>query len=202
MLQAGEASKVAPVDKLSIVLVAVFAFTFLDERPSLREWTGIAMVAGGVLLLALRRQSPDGAVPGADFPATWSTTFCHCRGWPVSIGGTLWAEPLRVRKPAFTLAYRLSMPPAVRDPMRPRRTKSARRDTARRRNGDTAIRRCPAHPCSRAAPGRRSARHHPVAAPAQQPAAPRAAGPPFPRAAGGTSAALRPCCPPDRAVRR
>ncbi len=54
-LQIGEASKVAPVDKFSLVLVAIFAFVFLDERPSLREWTGIAMVAGGVLVLALKR---------------------------------------------------------------------------------------------------------------------------------------------------
>jgi transporter family protein len=54
-LQMGEASKVAPVDKLSLVLVAVFAFAFLGERPSLREWTGIAMVAGGVLVLAFKR---------------------------------------------------------------------------------------------------------------------------------------------------
>ena len=54
-LKIGEASKVAPVDKLSLVLVAVFAFTFLGERPSLREWSGIAMVAGGVLLLAFKR---------------------------------------------------------------------------------------------------------------------------------------------------
>jgi transporter family protein len=54
-LQIGEASKVAPVDKLSLVLVAVFAFTFLGERPSLREWSGIAMVAAGVLVLAFKR---------------------------------------------------------------------------------------------------------------------------------------------------
>ncbi len=54
-LQVGEASKVAPVDKLSLVLVALFAFAFLGERPSLREWTGIAMVAGGVLVLAFKR---------------------------------------------------------------------------------------------------------------------------------------------------
>jgi transporter family protein len=54
-LQIGEASKVAPVDKLSLVLVAVFAFAFLGERPSAREWLGIAMVAGGVLVLALKR---------------------------------------------------------------------------------------------------------------------------------------------------
>lgn len=54
-LQIGDASKVAPVDKLSLVLVAVFAFAFLGERPSAREWAGIAMVAGGVLLLAFKR---------------------------------------------------------------------------------------------------------------------------------------------------
>ena len=54
-LQIGDASKVAPVDKLSLVLVAVFAFAFLGERPVAREWTGIAMVAGGVLLLAFKR---------------------------------------------------------------------------------------------------------------------------------------------------
>jgi transporter family protein len=53
-LQLGEASKVAPVDKLSLVLVAVFTFAFLGERPSIREWSGIAMVAGGVLVLAFK----------------------------------------------------------------------------------------------------------------------------------------------------
>ena len=54
-LKLGPASQVAPVDKFSLVLVAVFAFAFLGERPSLRDWCGIAMVAGGVLLLALKR---------------------------------------------------------------------------------------------------------------------------------------------------
>jgi bacterial/archaeal transporter family protein len=51
----GEASKVAPVDKLSLVMVAVFAFAFLGERPAPREWLGIAMVGGGVLMLAFKR---------------------------------------------------------------------------------------------------------------------------------------------------
>lgn len=54
-LQIGDASKVAPVDKLSLVLVAVFAFTFLGERPAVREWIGILMVACGVLILAIKR---------------------------------------------------------------------------------------------------------------------------------------------------
>ena len=51
-LQIGAASKVAPVDKLSLVLVALFAVAFLGERPSLREWFGIGLVACGVLVLA------------------------------------------------------------------------------------------------------------------------------------------------------
>jgi len=54
-LKMGEASKVAPVDKLSLLLVAVFAFLFLHERPSAREWTGILMVGAGVLILACKR---------------------------------------------------------------------------------------------------------------------------------------------------
>ena len=54
-LQLGDASKVAPVDKFSLVLVAVFAFVFLGERPSGSDWLGIALVAAGVLVLALRR---------------------------------------------------------------------------------------------------------------------------------------------------
>jgi len=54
-LQMGEASKVAPVDKFSIVLVALMAVVFLKERPAAQEWLGIAMIAGGVLVLALKR---------------------------------------------------------------------------------------------------------------------------------------------------
>ncbi len=52
-LQLGPASKVAPIDKLSVVLVAVFAFAFLGERLSVREWLGVAMIAGGAALIAL-----------------------------------------------------------------------------------------------------------------------------------------------------
>jgi len=54
-LQLGNASQVAPVDKFSLVLVAIFAVAFLGERPSLREWAGIGMVAAGVLTLAFKR---------------------------------------------------------------------------------------------------------------------------------------------------
>jgi transporter family protein len=54
-LQAGEASKVAPIDKLSVVLVALFAVVFLGERPALKDWGGIALVAAGVLMLAWKR---------------------------------------------------------------------------------------------------------------------------------------------------
>ena len=54
-LKVGEASKVAPVDKLSLVLVAIFAVLFLNERPTGREWLGIAMVAAGVAVLGFKR---------------------------------------------------------------------------------------------------------------------------------------------------
>lgn len=54
-LQLGDASKVAPVDKFSLVLVAIFAYVFLGERPAARDWLGIGLVAAGVLTLALRR---------------------------------------------------------------------------------------------------------------------------------------------------
>lgn len=54
-LKIGDAVNVAPVDKLSVVLVAVFAVAFLGERPATRDWLGIALVAAGVVLLALKR---------------------------------------------------------------------------------------------------------------------------------------------------
>jgi transporter family protein len=53
-LKLGPASKVAPVDKFSVVLVAVFAFLLLSERPSGRDWLGICLVAAGVVLLAVK----------------------------------------------------------------------------------------------------------------------------------------------------
>lgn len=53
-LQLGPASQVAPVDKLSVVLVAVFAVMFLNERPSPQAWLGIASISLGVLLLSLK----------------------------------------------------------------------------------------------------------------------------------------------------
>lgn len=54
-LKIGGASQVAPVDKLSVLLVAVFAFLFLGERPSMREWAGVLMVGMGVIVLAFKR---------------------------------------------------------------------------------------------------------------------------------------------------
>ncbi|MFT3867062.1 MAG: EamA family transporter [Nibricoccus sp.] len=54
-LKIGDASKVAPVDKMSVILVAIFAVIFLGDRPNLREWSGIALVAAGIVLLAFKR---------------------------------------------------------------------------------------------------------------------------------------------------
>jgi transporter family protein len=54
-LKLGPASLVAPIDKLSVVLVAVFAFLFLGERPSGQNWLGIALIAAGAVLIAIKR---------------------------------------------------------------------------------------------------------------------------------------------------
>jgi len=54
-LQIGDAAKVAPLDKLSVVLVALFAVAFLGEKLSLLGWLGIALIGGGVALLSLSR---------------------------------------------------------------------------------------------------------------------------------------------------
>ena len=44
-LKIGDASKVAPIDKLSVVLVALFAVTFLGEELSLPNWLGVGLIA-------------------------------------------------------------------------------------------------------------------------------------------------------------
>jgi uncharacterized membrane protein len=51
----GDASKVAPVNKLSLLLVAIFAAIFLHERPTSREWLRIIMVGAGVLILGFKK---------------------------------------------------------------------------------------------------------------------------------------------------
>ncbi len=53
-LQIGDAARVAPVDKLSVVLVAIFATAFLGEELSALNWAGIALVALGAILVAAR----------------------------------------------------------------------------------------------------------------------------------------------------
>ncbi|MFO0988176.1 MAG: EamA family transporter [Alphaproteobacteria bacterium] len=53
-LKIGDAARVAPLDKLSVVLVAVFAAAFLGERLGALNWLGIALIAGGAILVAHR----------------------------------------------------------------------------------------------------------------------------------------------------
>jgi len=52
-LKLGNASQVAPIDKLSVVLVALFAVVFLGERLSLVHWLGIVFIAVGAVIIAL-----------------------------------------------------------------------------------------------------------------------------------------------------
>jgi len=53
-LKLGPATLVAPIDKLSVVLVALFGVVFLGERPSWNGWLGIALIAAGAVLIALK----------------------------------------------------------------------------------------------------------------------------------------------------
>jgi bacterial/archaeal transporter family protein len=53
-LHVGDAARVAPLDKLSVVLVALFGVAFLGERLSAVNWLGIAMIAAGAWFVTLR----------------------------------------------------------------------------------------------------------------------------------------------------
>ncbi len=53
-LKLGEAARVAPIDKLSTVLVAIFGVAFLGERLSGPNWLGVAFIACGALLVAYK----------------------------------------------------------------------------------------------------------------------------------------------------
>ncbi len=53
-LKLGDAARVAPIDKLSVVLVAVFGVLFLGEKLAPQNWLGVALIAAGAVLVALR----------------------------------------------------------------------------------------------------------------------------------------------------
>ena len=53
-LKLGDAARVAPIDKLSIVLVAVFGVVFLGEKLAAPNWLGVALIASGALLIAYK----------------------------------------------------------------------------------------------------------------------------------------------------
>lgn len=52
-LQIGEASKVVPVDKLSVVITLVLAFAFLHEKFTWKSIAGAVLITGGTLLMVL-----------------------------------------------------------------------------------------------------------------------------------------------------
>jgi transporter family protein len=53
-LKIGDAARVAPVDKLSVVLVAIFGVVFLGERLSGLNWLGVLLIAAGAVLVAYK----------------------------------------------------------------------------------------------------------------------------------------------------
>lgn len=52
-LQLGQAGQVAPVDKLSVVFVAIIGALFLGERLSTMGWGGVALIAVGAVMVAV-----------------------------------------------------------------------------------------------------------------------------------------------------
>lgn len=52
-LKLGNAAQVAPVDKLSVVLVAIFGSLLLGEKLTMVNWLGVALIALGAVLVAL-----------------------------------------------------------------------------------------------------------------------------------------------------
>lgn len=52
-LQIGEASKVVPIDKLSVVITLILAFTFLHERFTAKSLIGCVLIAAGTLIMVL-----------------------------------------------------------------------------------------------------------------------------------------------------
>jgi transporter family protein len=53
-LKIGNAAQVAPIDKLSVVLVAIFGVMFLGERLSGLNWAGVLLIAAGAVLVAYK----------------------------------------------------------------------------------------------------------------------------------------------------
>lgn len=53
-LKLGDAGRVAPIDKLSVVLVAIFGVAFLGEKLSLANWFGVALMGTGAVLVAYK----------------------------------------------------------------------------------------------------------------------------------------------------
>jgi transporter family protein len=53
-LKIGDAARVAPIDKLSVVFVAVIATVFLGEKLSGTNWLGVALIAAGAVLVAVK----------------------------------------------------------------------------------------------------------------------------------------------------
>ena len=52
-LSLGEASKVAPIDKLSVVFVVLLAWPLLGERITLAKGAGVLLIAAGAIVMAL-----------------------------------------------------------------------------------------------------------------------------------------------------
>lgn len=53
-LKLGDAARVAPIDKLSVVFVSVFAVLFLGEHLTLPNWLGVVLIGVGAIMVAYK----------------------------------------------------------------------------------------------------------------------------------------------------
>jgi transporter family protein len=54
-LKVGDAAQVAPIDKLSVVMVAIFGAVFLGEQIPTMGWAGVTLIGLGAVMVALSR---------------------------------------------------------------------------------------------------------------------------------------------------
>src|ERR1700733_969068 len=69
-LHVGDAARVAPLDKLSVVLIALFGVGFLGERLAPLNWLGIALVTAGGWLVTLRAGARPACAPTLRTPSS------------------------------------------------------------------------------------------------------------------------------------
>jgi transporter family protein len=83
-LKIGEAARVAPIEKLSVVLVAIFGVLSLGERLSILNMVGVGLIALGAVLVAIRLPSRSSWSPMPFRMLPKGATSCSIRSWALA----------------------------------------------------------------------------------------------------------------------